>query len=396
MQTGLKGDGVLAFEPITIPATTKIKSLFLIPPVESIAQSEQPLSTTGGIFKRNLTTTGYSTSTTFTKQDPLVFTTIAADPLYSIPGVPGLRIVEILPHAADCAPNDESYVCGDYVKIQNNTNSVVDASNYRLRTDSSTSEASNAFMLDVVLMPGGYYTVRLKTDGAKMSLTDSGGYVWLEDIFGVVKYYDETMVYYPSASGSDKQGWSWALDGLEIWQWTSTPMPDNSNVITVPSEVLSVAIETECPAGKYRNPDTGRCKNIEEAIATLVACDEGEYRSPETNRCRKIAVASSISLTPCEPDEERNPATNRCRKTASTAVTIEPCPEGQERNPATNRCRAITSSTPATLTDAATTKTGISSYWLGGGVIVAAIGYGIYEWRSELAKLFRKFTPRSK
>lgn len=69
---------------------------------------------------------------------------------------------------------------------------------------------------------------------------------------------------------------------------------------TLKSTMTSLAA---CPAGKYRNPLTGRCKNIEAASSTLKACAEGYERNPDTNRCRKIkSVAgndgANYALTP--------------------------------------------------------------------------------------------------
>lgn len=398
---GLSGPGVLSYDALDLPVGAKLKSLALIPPVATITSAEQSIAG-DGMYRRNLTTTGYSTSTTFAKQDPLTFTALAADPLYVIPPAPQLKIVEIVPRSADCAPNDASLVCGDYVKLHNTSAAPYDASAYRVRTDSSTSESSNAFALPWLIEPGAYLTVHLKNDGDKLSLTDGGGYVWLEDAFGLVKFYDETMVNYPSASSQSKQGWAWALAEDGVWQWTSTPQPNIANLITLPiPTVAPVAVATEpseCPAGKYRNPETNRCKNIEEAIATIAACDEDQERNPLTNRCRKIAVATVAALTPCEPGEERNPATNRCRAVLSaTTSTDKPCPEGQERNPATNRCRTVVSSAaPPALQEVAgkASESGVSPYWVGAAVLAGAAGYGMYEWRSEIWKVLRRIIPK--
>ncbi|MBC7746528.1 hypothetical protein H7Y40_00935 [Pedobacter sp.] len=394
---GLFGAGVRSYPSMTLAAPAKLKSVVLLP-LAGILPSDQPV-VGSGVYRRNLTTTGYSTSTTFTKQDAAALTSIAADPLYIAPGAPQLKIVEIVARSADCAPNDTSLVCGDYVKLQNTSDLVYDMSNYRLRSDSGTSESSNAFSLGWLIEPAAYFTVHLKDDGDTLSLTDSGGYVWLEDVMGIISFYDQTMVGYPSASSASKQGWAWALGDDGVWQWTSTPQPDAKNVITVPVEVAPtvIAVDSDCPAGKYRNPDTNRCKNIEEAIATLVACDEGQYRSSETNRCRSTIVAASATLTPCDVGEERNPATNRCRVLVNGSSTVlAPCPAGQERNPDTNRCRKIVSSLAATtLTEPGANNNGLSPYWIGGAAAILAAGYGIYEWRSELMKLFRKIVPTS-
>jgi hypothetical protein len=143
-----------------------------------------------------------------------------------------------------------------------------------------------------------------------------------------------------------------------------------------------------CPEGKFRNPDTNRCKTFETAVSELQPCDEDEYRNPETNRCNKVSPTTS-SLTPCKPGQERNPETNRCRNITSASI-LAPCPEGQERNPETNRCRKIgvlgaTTDDIPTVSDIAVEPTAGSINWT---VIAVAVfgtfGYMIYEWRSEI------------
>lgn len=321
-------------------------------------------------------------------------------PLYHPPiKQPLLRIIEIYPHAVDCSPVDVSLLCGDYVKLHNPTDQVANIADFRLRSDSSTSESSNAFHLDgfADVLPGGYATVYLRDDGDTMSLTDSGGWVWLEDAEGVMRYED-TIVSYPSAGSDSLIGSAWAL-GETGWGWTSTPKPNEANSFPKPEPGVGGGVLSDvsvCPQGKYRNPETNRCRNIEDAIATLATCAEGQYRSPETNRCRSQSTLTSAVLSPCGPSQERNPTTNRCRKVASTEG-LAPCPTGQTRNVDTNRCRktllsaalspaAINPVTQQTSSPLVMTLLGVA----GAGVI----GYGIYEWRSEISGVIRKFIVR--
>ena len=304
-----------------------------------------------------------------------------------------------MPHHADCAPNDLSVVCGDYVKLQNIGTLPIDLSLYRLRTDSGTAESGNAFSLNGMLDIGMYLTVSLRDDGEKLSLTDSGGYVWLEDIAGIAKYYDETMAQYPSASAVSKIGWAWVLDNADmVWKWTSTPQPSAANIITVPVEVVTTSAGelSECPAGKYRNPETNRCRSLEEAVNVLAQCEEGKERNLATNRCRSVASVASAVLSPCDEGQERNPATNRCRATTSASTsTLVPCQTGYERNPATNRCRkvigVVTNNAASTQVETAEN----SSFQAALLVFAAAgaVGYGVYEWRTELMRGLRRFVP---
>jgi hypothetical protein len=228
-------------------------------------------------------------------------------------------------------------------------------------------------------------------------LTDDGGWIWLEDAEGIVRY-EETIVSYPSASTSTKIGHAWALANDSTWQWTETPSPQGANNFPIPTPGMGGGIlsdTTSCPQGKYRNPETNRCRNIEDAIATLAACAEGQERNSITNRCRSTIIASA-SLTPCDPGQERNPATNRCRS-VSASPGLTPCPTGQTRNSETNRCRKTilaTALAPAAIDPVKQETSNPFVMTLLGMAGVGAIGYGIYEWRSELAGALRKTTVR--
>lgn len=282
---------------------------------------------------------GYSTSTTASAFAAAPIRTLYDDGLYSTPVLAdGLRVVEVYPYASDCSILDNSVLCSDYVKLQNTSNADILLDDLVLRTDNSSSSrtVSNTITLSGSLAPGATSLVNMLDNGNKLSLTNSGGHVWLEDLWGLERY-DDTVTAYLSA-GSKDQGHAYAMNQIGEWQWTSTPQPYGENLITEPILALQ-----ECPDGKYRNPETGRCRTIEEAVNALAACDEGSERNPVTNRCRRIALAGTSTLTPCLEGQERNPATNRCRSIAKAVAELLPCDEGYERNPATNRCRKVRS-----------------------------------------------------
>ena len=182
----------------------------------------------------------------------------------------------------------------------------------------------------------------------------------------------------------DDQAWAY-IDGA--WQYTSVPTSGTANIATPENgEVESASTVASCPVGKYRNPLTNRCRTIEADAAILADCQEGYYRNPETNRCRKIAAAAV--LVACQTGYTRNPETNRCRKDGTDDDGLTPCKAGQERNPATNRCRNVSAlTTPASVAEAeesaGTSNTALP--WVIGIAAVGAVGYGIYEWRHELA-----------
>lgn len=341
---------------------------------------------------RVLTTSGYSTATTaaaygveYRKMSPAYNDNQQwfDDGLYISPSDAGnLQIAEIYSHSSSCSPFDTSVLCGDYIKI---FGEVDDRSEYVLRSDSGSANrtAANTFNLSNATPIAGGYLVHRTDAGGLLSLTNSGGYVWLEDALGM-KQYTETAIQYLSA-GSSLQGYSYALASDGTWQWTATPQPYGENVITA-----AVAEPAPCPEGKYRNPDTNRCRNLEEVITDLVPCQEGYERNALTNRCRKIA-STGTSLTPCKEGQERNPATNRCRSIASAVAELLPCDEGYERNPATNRCRKVQGGNvlgaeypvePYKQEGAA-----LATWWVVGGIAALAAGYGVWEWRREIGAL---------
>lgn len=318
------------------------------------------------------------------------------DGLYETPAsFPG-SIVEIYPYSSDCAPNDLSSLCGDYIKLKLD-DGLTDYTEYVLRTDSNSSSrtSSNTFYLaDYALSDDGYLTIIQTQDGDKLSITNAGGYVWLEDLYGT-RVYGSTMTSYEPA-GTDEQGLSWARAEDGAWYWSTTPQPSAPNRITLPVEEVAA-----CPVGKYRNPETGRCRTIEEAVNALAACAEGQYRNPATNRCKQL-IATTAALKPCAEGQERNPATNRCRSIVSAVAELLPCNEGYERNPATNRCRKVTAVLAASagsgdIGNENERGTGSIAGWGWALAAVAAggaVGYGIYEWRHELVSGWNSFRAR--
>ena len=207
-----------------------------------------------------------------------------------------------------------------------------------------------------------------------------------------MKQYRNTMVQYDGA-GTTEQGLSYAFGDDNVWHWTATPMPTGANLLTDPATTLA-----ECPEGKYRSPETNRCRNIEEVINSLATCDEGSERNPLTNRCRKIASSDAV-LTPCKEGQVRSPETNRCKSIVSEVADLIPCNDGYERNPATNRCRKVQSAAAVKgaqfPVEPATVATGnTAGFWTLAGVVAAGAGYGIWEWRTEIASAVRSVLAR--
>lgn len=293
----------------------------------------------------------------------------------SVVALPVLYLTELLPNPVGDDTGSE------FIELYNPNLEPVNLEHYRLRIGSAL-DKQYIFPVGAVVGAGEYYIV--KNSDVGFTLANSSGRVQLTDDFGTI--IAETPAY---TDASD--GWSWAIVG-DRWLLTNQPTPGATNLLPNEtdqenSSILGSTILVPCGAGKYRNPLTNRCRNIEADASVLADCDADEYRNPETNRCRKIASTAS-SLTLCDPDEVRNPETNRCRKTTAVTSELAACKDGQERNPETNRCRTIAASTIPTANFAVQpipdSPQMFVGWWALAGIGVLALGYAAWEWRHEM------------
>lgn len=308
----------------------------------------------------------------------------------SSPASVPLQVVEVLANPRTCSPLETDTACREYVKLYNPTDGDISFENTRLHIGSMSSSGTTVH-LGGVIKAGSNAVFSTKEDGSDLSISNGGGYVWLEDTYGL-KIYDNTVMAFEDATSSIHKGQSWALiDGQ--WQW-ATPSPSGANLPLPPepeqTTPATTSIVQPCRSDQYRNPLTNRCKLIEVSDSSLTPCAANQYRSPETNRCRLVnAASSSSSLTPCAANQYRSTETNRCRlvSTASTS-SLKPCATNQERNPDTNRCRNITSSQIPQADFAVQTTADPPSQTIGwlafAGVAGLAASYGVWEWRREI------------
>lgn len=367
---------------------------------------------TTGAYKTGVFTTDFKAS---------VGATPRVSELYNPPHEIDLAITEIFPNSYICAVGDDDPLCRSYVKVVNMGSEPIDLSSLRLRNGKSdaNASASNTSLLTGIIKPGEYQILSSDAEGGSLAISSTTGATWLEDKYGLVKYRNVDTPYKDADLTANKYR-SWAYDpDDDTWKW-ATPAPEALLASFGDSEDLKTIVEdaakyVPCEEGKYRSPETNRCRTIVTETADLKPCDDGQYRSAETNRCRAtlandapapckdgqyrseetnrcrtIAVATATDLKPCADDQVRNPETNRCRKISTAATTLQPCATGQERNPETNRCRKIQQSAPAVAgyavepikqADGSTSK-----WWALGGVLALVAGYGIWEWRHELRK----------
>ena len=250
---------------------------------------------------------------------------------------------------------------------------------------------------NIELKPGEFLTIKIKNTNLKLPKTK--GKVYLLDEAGskidVAEY------------NNMPKGASWSLVDDE---WTRTfaitegaanifkEYPDcqngyERNMLGRCVKIAIPSIESPCPVGQYRHPETRRCRKIE-AEKTITPCKDGYYRSEETGRCRSIASAAAKTLKPCPEGQFRNSSTGRCKKIASTDDIAKECPEGFERNPQTKRCRKIKSANMPTVGSAAAEVKQVAGatwgWWVFGGMSLLAVGYGVWQWRWEISQFVRK------
>lgn len=373
-----------------ISKSSVVVTVSVVPNNDTIKTDTYKVMADGIFYRRSKNTSSYGAS--FSPSDIKVYD----DGLYKLPVSPNVEIIEIHAYGEDCAPESVDVLCGDFIKLHV-TGPMDNLEDYVIRTDSSSTSrvTSNTFSLANAEKNGNFLTIRFDDSGKLVNLTNSGGYVWIEDLYEGYRY--GSSVGYDSFT-SDKKDWSYIKNDDNNWVWTTSARPGQENLWTLPEEK-----QTVCPAGKYLNPETGRCRTIEEAVNALAACPEGQERNPVTNRCRKIVSTATATLEPCKEGYERNPLTNRCRSIASAVAELIPCDEGYERNPQTNRCRKSTNLLASTAKNdtlnSGVTKTDDGQWGMWTWALVSvgatgAIGYGVYEWRSEIGQFGRKIAGR--
>ena len=330
-------------------------------------------------------------------QDGLCYDpTITPGPIDTTPtfSCEGVVISEALPNPAGVDADKE------FIELHNPTNDYIDLYGCALRLGSGN--ARYVFTESIELEPGQYAAFYDSVTGITLP-NAAGGTISLVTAAGV-----ETSVSYP-ANMADDTVWM-QHDG--VWQVSYAPSPNALNIVLplkpcdagqVRNEATGRCIAVaaalaelaDCGEGRERNPETNRCRNIVIATTALADCGEGRERNPETNRCRNIASSTS-ALADCGEGRERNPETNRCRNVASASTALADCGEGRERNPETNRCRNIVASSSGipTVRDVATgERADMTGWWVAGGVLLLAAGYGIYEWRKDIMRWITQRLP---
>jgi len=267
-----------------------------------------------------------------------------------------LRITELLPNAVGSDTGNE------FIELYNpNDKGDISLKGYKVAVGPALEKV---IILTEYVLKAGEYKVFTNAE-LGFSFLNTSSRVTLFSPTGEI--ISEVPVY-----TSPSEGDSWALVD-DRWQYTSQPTPGSVNVAVVSNDAAEDSSSNTIPA-------------------TTKACAANQYRSPETNRCRLMNSAAVTSPTPCKIGQERNPETNRCRNV--TTATSTTCKEGQEKNPETNRCRTIKqlSSVGYGVKGATTQQQGGMGWYMWAaiaGIALLIVGYGVWEWREELTKLFQ-------
>lgn len=258
------------------------------------------------------------------------------------PHCKGMQFSEILTYY-------ESNKTEQFIEFYNSSSNQINLSGCVVKYKNKT------YPLEGVVLPEKYF-VRYATDFSLTKNPTNSNTIELIDANGEVV---DSLTYY----NGQKKAVSFAMfgynkDGSENWLQTYAPTPGEDN---------NFQKYKTCSEGKVLNEETGNCVKATSVDTTLKPCPEGSYRNPLTNRCRKYSTMTTSS--------------------------IKPCAEGYERNPETNRCRKVVKNDGATYPLAAETfeeKSSFIAIWAIIAVAIIGVVYVIFEYRTEIAKLFKK------
>ena len=274
-----------------------------------------------------------------------------ADGVQKLPQCRGLELSELLTYYAD----DKSE---QFIEFFNPTAADISLDGCQINYKNKFYDLSGS------VASGGYYAYYLNGQFSLTKNPTNPSLVTLIDADGTS--VDE--VAYPNGQKkSTTYARIFAADGTESWQITYAMTPGAENVYQK---------FRSCEEGKIINEATGNCvkvTSLQSAAATLAPCPEGKYRNPLTNRCKNIETTSSSTLKECAAGYERNPETNRCRKITTPN-------EGADY-----------SLTP-------TTSTASQTVFIGLGIVALIVGVGvvyiILQFRQEIARTARKARQR--
>ncbi len=213
------------------------------------------------------------------------------------------------------------------------------------------------YPLDGIIRPEGYLAYYPQDFSLTKNPTNKNT-IEVIDVDGVVL---DTLDYY----NGQRKGVSYAFIGYdaggeEIWRSTFALTPGVGNVY---QEYRT------CEEGKVLNKETGNCVKVTSVAAKV--CPVGQYLNLLTGRCRK--VAQETAKKECKEGYYLNPETDRCRKIVEN--------KGAEYKLEPNRIEEESS---------------FAAWHIVIIILLIGVGYLVYEFRTEIARLFRKVFRQSR
>ena len=212
------------------------------------------------------------------------------------------------------------------------------------------------YPLSGVIKPEGYF-VRVLDDFRLTKNPTTSNVLELIDVNGEV--IDRLEYFNGQRKGASYAFINYGPSGEEVWKVTYAPTPGEPN---------NYQEFRTCEAGKVINEATGNCVKATSLASKI--CGEGKYLNILTGRCKSYDSSSSGSKE-CKEGYYYNEETGRCRKS-------------KDNNGADHAL------VPETFSE----ETSFVALYLVLGVLGVGLIYIIYEFRHDIARIFRKVVRR--
>lgn len=141
-------------------------------------------------------------------------------------GLPASDIGLMAPVLNELLPNPKSPQTDskdEFIEIYNPNDKTFDLSGFKLQTQSSSSSSKHTYTFPGGTKIAGKSFAAYPSSNLSISLTNSGGQVWLLDP-------SEAKISQSDPYSTAKEGLAWALANGK-WYWTNTPTPGKANLI---------------------------------------------------------------------------------------------------------------------------------------------------------------------
>ncbi len=156
---------------------------------------------------------------------PAQFITDAGGPSLPVAdiGLKALQLSELLPNPASPQTDADD----EFIELYNPNSTVFDLTGFKFQVGSTTSSTTHTYTFPVgtLVSPKGF--MAFMSAETHLSLSNSGGQVWLLDPFG-------NTVANSDVYDTAKEGMAW-VNASGHWQWTALPTPNEINKVSPPA-----------------------------------------------------------------------------------------------------------------------------------------------------------------